>query len=68
MPWVTIRTGTVAADGQEVVLREYQCDWPDCGAIAETVVGVVRELRTARAVCREHATLLQTRAFPDPAR
>ena len=50
MPWVTIRTGIVAADGQEAVLREYLCDWPDCAHVAEHVVGVVRDVAMARAV------------------
>jgi hypothetical protein len=61
MPWVTIRTGIVAADGQEAVLREYLCDWPDCAHVAEHVVGVVRDVAMARAVCPEHAARMQNR-------
>ena len=57
MPWVAIKTGIVAADGRETILREYLCDWPGCAHVAEQVVGVVRELAMARAVCREHAEM-----------
>jgi hypothetical protein len=52
------------ADGHEVVLHEYVCDWPDCPNIAEHVVGVVVELRAAAVVCREHAEILQNRRTP----
>jgi hypothetical protein len=43
MPWVTIRTGMKSADGQEQVLKEYLCDWPDCANVAEHVVGIARD-------------------------
>jgi hypothetical protein len=59
MPWVAIKTGIVAADGQEVVLREYLCDWPDCAHVAEHLLGVVRDVAMARAVCPEHAAMMQ---------
>jgi hypothetical protein len=60
MPWVAIKTGIVAADGQERVLREYLCDWPGgCANVAEHVVGVVTDVAAVCAVCREHATMLQ---------
>jgi hypothetical protein len=62
MPCVTIKTGFAAADGQEEVLTEYLCDWPDCANVAEHVIGVVRGLRYACVVCREHAALLKKRA------
>jgi hypothetical protein len=62
MPWVTIKTGIVATDGQEAILREYLCDWPDCAHVAEHVVGVVRDVAMARAVCPEHAAMIENRA------
>jgi hypothetical protein len=62
MPWMGINTGVPGADGQEIVLSEYLCDWPDCANVAEQVVGVVRELRRAFVVCREHAARLPKRA------
>jgi hypothetical protein len=61
MPWVAIRTGVVAADGQETILREYLCDWPACAHVAEHLVGVVRDVAMARAVCPEHAAMMQNR-------
>jgi hypothetical protein len=62
MPWVTIKTGIVATDGQEAILREYLCDWPDCAHVAEHVGGVARDVAMARAVCPEHAAMMQNRA------
>ena len=62
MPQVTIKTGIVGADGQEEVLSEYLCDWPDCPNVAEHVLGVVRELGGSAVICREHAELLRKRA------
>ena len=59
MPWVAIKTGIVAANGQETVLSEYLCDWPGCAHVAEHVVGVVRDVAMARAVCPEHAAMMQ---------
>jgi hypothetical protein len=60
MPWVTIKTGIVAADGQEAILREYLCDWPDgCANVAEHVLGVARDVSMVCAVCREHAATLE---------
>ena len=61
MSWVTIKTGVVAEDGQEVVLREYQCDWPGCANVGEHLVGVVRDVATMPAVCPEHAAMTQDR-------
>jgi hypothetical protein len=62
MPCVAIKTGVIGADGQEVVLTEYLCDWPDCANVAEHVVGVVRDVAMAYAVCPEHAGMVQNRA------
>jgi hypothetical protein len=62
MPWVTIKTGIVATDGQEAILREYLCDWPECAHVAEHVVGVVRDVAMARALCPEHAAIMENRA------
>jgi hypothetical protein len=62
VPRVTIKTGIVAANGQEEVLTEYLCDWQGCPSVAEHVVGAVLELATAFVFCREHATLLKKRA------
>jgi hypothetical protein len=62
MPRMAIRTDVIGPDGQEIVLSEYLCDWPDCANIAEEVVGVVLELRRAFVVCREHAATLQQRS------
>lgn len=59
MPQVTLKTGIVDDGGHEEVLTDYQCDWPGCPNIAECVVGAVRELRAATAVCREHAARLK---------
>jgi hypothetical protein len=61
MPWVTIKTGIVGADGQETILREYQCDWPGCAHVAEHVVGVARDLAMACAACSEHLAMMQNR-------
>jgi hypothetical protein len=58
MPRVTIRTGMIAADGEEEILTEYLCDWPDCASVAEHVGAVVRELALVSVVCREHAAML----------
>jgi hypothetical protein len=63
MPWVTIKTGVVAADGREAVLTEYLCDWPGgCANVAEHVMGVAADIGIACAVCREHAVAMQKRA------
>ena len=62
MPRVTIRTGFVGEDGQEEVLTEYLCDWPDCPNVAEQGLGVVCELRIMSAVCHEHAAMAHKRA------
>jgi hypothetical protein len=61
MPRVTIKTGIVAADGQEEVLGEYLCDWPGCANVAEHMLGAVRELATTYVVCSEHAAMLKER-------
>jgi hypothetical protein len=61
MPLVTIRTGMIAPNGQEEVLTEYLCDWPDCPNVAQHVAGVVRELGLASVMCDEHAARLRKR-------
>jgi hypothetical protein len=55
MPRVTIRTGILAADGQEEKLSEYLCDWPDCPNIATEVVGCVKDVGLSTVMCHEHA-------------
>jgi hypothetical protein len=59
MPLVMIKTGMAGADGQEVVLKEYLCDWPNCANVAEEVVGIVREIGQACVMCGEHATRMR---------
>jgi hypothetical protein len=56
MPPVTIKTGIAGPDGREEELTEYLCDWPGCPNIAAHVLGCVKELGLAVAVCEEHAT------------
>ena len=56
MPQVTIKTGMAGPDGREEKLSEYLCDWPGCPNIAAQVLGCVKELRLAVAVCPQHAT------------
>jgi hypothetical protein len=58
MPQVTIKTGFIAANGQEEVLTEYLCDWPGCANVAENMVGVALELRIMCVVCHEHTIIL----------
>jgi len=55
MPQVTIKTGIAGPDGREEALSEYLCDWPGCPNVAEDVLGCVRELGLAVAVCPQHA-------------
>jgi hypothetical protein len=61
MPWVAIKTGIIAADAQETILREYLCDWPDCAHVAEHLVGVARDVAMVCAMCPEHAEMIQNR-------
>jgi hypothetical protein len=58
VPQVTLRTG-FEVNGQEEVLHEYLCDWPDCPNVAVHVLGVVRELGLRSAVCEEHAPVTE---------
>lgn len=60
MPWVTIKTGIASADGQETVLTEYLCDWPDCAHVAVHVVSAVRAAGLSFAVCAEHAAMMRS--------
>ena len=55
MPLVTIKTGLLKSDGNEEVLTEYLCDWPDCPNVAVHPLGCIRELRAVVVVCAEHA-------------
>ena len=57
MPQVTIKTGIAGPDGREEKLSEYLCDWPGCPNVAEHVLGCVRELGLAVAVCPQHAPI-----------
>ena len=52
----------MSPDGQEQVLTEYLCDWPDCANVAEHVLGVARTVATMYAVCREHGARPKSRA------
>ena len=54
----------MSADGQEQVLKEYLCDWPDCPNVAEHVVTIARDLAMVRAFCHEHAAMPK-RPAPD---
>jgi hypothetical protein len=66
VPRVAIKTGHIGPDGKEVILQEYLCDWPDCGNVAEHVVGAIMELRAAMIVCRDHAAAIGQRGqHPD---
>jgi len=56
MPQVTIKTGIAGPDGHEEEISEYLCDWPGCPNIAAHVLGCVKELGLAVAVCEQHAT------------
>lgn len=64
MPRVTLRT-EVGPSGEEDVLQEYVCDWPDCPNVAVHVVGVVKELGILSVVCEEHAPKFTRRAADD---
>ena len=55
MPLISIKTGFLGEDGGDEVLSEYQCDWPDCGKVAEHVLSIARDLGSVSVVCKEHA-------------
>ncbi len=55
MPLVIIKTGFLGEDGRDEIFSEYLCDWPDCGKLAEHVLGVARDLGSVSMVCNEHA-------------
>lgn len=61
MPQIILKTGVIAADGQEEILTEYHCDWADCANLASQVFGVARELKSCQAFCDEHAALVEAR-------
>jgi hypothetical protein len=57
VPQVTLRT-SFGEQGEEEVLQEYVCDWPDCPNIAVHILGVVKELGLCSVICDEHASLI----------
>ena len=58
MPQVTLRT---TVNGREESISEFICDWKDCPNVAVEVVGVIRELRAAAMMCKEHAARFRHR-------
>jgi len=64
VPQVTIRTGFTGANGEEEVLTEYICDWPECANVAVEVFGYTRERGVFAAVCEEHAVTIKTDREP----
>jgi hypothetical protein len=61
MPRVAIKTGMTGADGKEVVLQEYLCDYPKCPNIAEVFIGGIAEIRATVVLCAEHAVMIRDR-------
>jgi hypothetical protein len=61
VPLVTIKTGFRTADGQEEVLTEYMCDWPDCPNVAVHVLGLIVDIRAMAVVCEKHTPAPQRR-------
>lgn len=59
MPFVTVKSGIPGPDGNEEQISEYLCDWPDCPNVAKHVLGCVREIGLAAAVCEKHAEKLK---------
>jgi len=55
MARVVIESGFITPEGSPEELAEFMCDWPDCPNIATQVLGCVKELGLASAVCNEHA-------------
>ena len=55
IPQITINTGISAPDGHEEMLTEYFCDHPGCPNVATHLLGYVKEIALAAAVCDEHA-------------
>jgi hypothetical protein len=54
MPLVRIKTGFLKEDGREEILTEYLCDWPECGNVAEHVLGVAPDVGSMSVACNEH--------------
>jgi len=54
MPYVTITTGFLTAEGENETLTLYLCDWPGCPNAAVNVLGSIKELRALVVVCEEH--------------
>lgn len=65
MPRVTIRTGFMGPDGREEELAEYICDATGCTNVASHVLGCVKELGLAVAVCSEHAAARKDSSVPE---
>ena len=55
MPRVVVASGMTNPDGTEDMLTEYLCASPGCLNIASHVLGCIREIGAAIAVCDEHA-------------
>jgi hypothetical protein len=55
IPQITINTGITVPDGHEEKLTEYFCDHPGCPNVATHLLGYVKEIALAAAVCEEHA-------------
>jgi hypothetical protein len=55
MARVVIKSGFMTPEGTQEELAEFICDWPDCPNIATHVLGCIKELGLAAAVCDEHA-------------
>jgi len=51
---VTVRIGETTPDGNEEVLTDYMCDWPDCPNTDVRLIGSIAALR-AVVVCEEQA-------------
>ena len=64
MPRVSIKTGLMRPDGREEELSEYICDVTGCPNVASHVLGCVKELGVAMAVCNEH--MAARKASPPP--
>jgi hypothetical protein len=61
IPQITINTGITAPDGREEKLTEYICDHPGCPNVATHVLGYVKEIGLAAAVCDDHAPKIKDR-------
>jgi len=55
MPWVIVEPGVGGPRSYREKLTIYLCDWPDCPNVAEHILGCVKELAAAVALCKQHA-------------